>query len=77
MSFAINAAHSISKPEKILNQKIKISSVESKWNCLPDSYLNYLAPAVKQTDNLKVPEVSLIAAIVAVSKKGVNKNNVN
>lgn len=40
---------------------------------MPDSYLNYLAPAVKQTDNLKVPEVSLIATIVAVSKKGVNK----
>lgn len=68
-SFAINVAHSISKPEKrILNQKIKIPSVENKWNCLPDSYLNYFAPAVKQTDSLKVPEISLLAAIVAVSK---------
>ena len=28
----------------------------NKWNCLPDSYLNYSAPAVKQIDSRKAPE---------------------
>lgn len=42
----------------------------NKWNCLPDSYLNYSAPAVKQIDSRKAPEEAWLSSRVASKVRG-------